>query len=93
MHEQRWSATAEAAAIMRALHQSVDDDPKILVDPIAPRLIEPDGAFYKGALTRFEGLPRPLRARFRSLFVVPGRWDDAEMWSRLATDPSPAADG
>jgi methyltransferase (TIGR00027 family) len=74
MHEQRWSATAEAAAIMRALHQSVDDDPKILVDPIAARLIEPDGDFYKGALARFERLPRPLQARFRSLFVVRSRY-------------------
>ena len=74
MHEQRWSATAEAAAIMRALHQSVDDDPKILVDPIAAKLIEPDGDFYKGALARFEGLPRPLQARFRSLFVVRSRY-------------------
>jgi hypothetical protein len=34
MQEERTSATAEGAAIMRALHQTLDDDPKILVDPI-----------------------------------------------------------
>ena len=64
MHEQRWSVTAEGAALMHALHQSVDDDPKILVDPIAPRLIEPDGDFYKEpwhALSAF-----PVRSRLGS---------------------------
>jgi methyltransferase (TIGR00027 family) len=59
---------------MRALHQSVDDDPKILDDPITPRLIEPDGDFYKGTLASFERFPLPLRARFRSLFVVRSRY-------------------
>ena len=54
MQEEHTSATAEAAAIMRALHQTLDDDPKILVDPIVGRLIEPEGDFYKGALAHFE---------------------------------------
>ena len=74
MNEELWSATAEGAAIMRALHQSLDDDPKILVDPIALRLIEPDGEFYKGALAGFERLPPQLKARFRSLFVMRTRY-------------------
>ena len=74
MNEEHWSATAEGAAIMRALHQSLDDDPKILVDPIAPRLIEPDGEFYKGALAGFERLPPQLKARYRSLFVMRSRY-------------------
>jgi methyltransferase (TIGR00027 family) len=50
------------------------DDPKILVDPIAPRLIEPHGEFYKGALAGFERLPPQLKARFRSLFVMRTRY-------------------
>ncbi len=36
------SRTIEIPAIMRALHQTLDDDPKILNDPIAPRLIDVD---------------------------------------------------
>ena len=36
------SRTFEIPAIMRALHQTVDEDPKILTDPIAPRLIDAD---------------------------------------------------
>ncbi|HLK86065.1 MAG TPA: class I SAM-dependent methyltransferase [Candidatus Binataceae bacterium] len=36
------SRTIDIPAIMRALHQTLDDDPKILNDPIAPRLIDVD---------------------------------------------------
>jgi methyltransferase (TIGR00027 family) len=41
MEPSKRSRTIEIPAIMRALHQSMDGDPKILTDPIAPRLIEP----------------------------------------------------
>lgn len=73
MKEERRSSTAEDAAIMRALHQTLDD-PRILVDPIASRLIEPQGDFYQGALANFERLPVSLRSRFRSLFVTRSRY-------------------
>jgi methyltransferase (TIGR00027 family) len=39
MEQPRRSRTVEIPAIMRALHQTIDDDPKILTDPIAARLI------------------------------------------------------
>lgn len=42
MQRDQRSRTIQIPAIMRALHQSIDDDPKILVDPVAPRLIEGD---------------------------------------------------
>jgi RimJ/RimL family protein N-acetyltransferase len=48
-------------------------------NPASKRVAEHNGYRYEGTL--------------RSLFVVPGRWEDSEMWSRLATDPSPVADG
>ena len=48
-------------------------------NPASKRVAEHNGYRYEGTL--------------RSLFVVPGRWEDAEMWSRLATDPPPAAEG
>ena len=34
------SRTSDIPAVMRALHQSNDDAPKILLDPIAPRLVD-----------------------------------------------------
>ena len=42
MEQAQRSRTIEIPAIMRALHQRLDDDPKNLSDPIAPRLIDPD---------------------------------------------------
>jgi methyltransferase (TIGR00027 family) len=42
MEQAQRSRTIEIPAVMRALHQSVDGDPKILNDPIAPRLLDPD---------------------------------------------------
>ena len=42
MEQAQRSRTIEIPAIMRALHQTLDDDPKILSDSIAPRLIDPD---------------------------------------------------
>ena len=40
MDEERPSITAEGTAVMRALHQTLDDDPKILEDPIGVRLFD-----------------------------------------------------
>ena len=42
MEQPQRSRTVEIPAIMRALHQTVDDEPKILTDPIAPLLIGRD---------------------------------------------------
>jgi methyltransferase (TIGR00027 family) len=42
MEQPRRSRTVDIPAIMRALHQTIDGDPKILLDPIAPRLIGGD---------------------------------------------------
>jgi RimJ/RimL family protein N-acetyltransferase len=41
-------------------------------NPASKRVAEHNGYRYEGTL--------------RSLFVVPGRWEDSEMWSRLSTD-------
>jgi methyltransferase (TIGR00027 family) len=42
MEQPRRSRTVEIPAIMRALHQTLDHDPKILTDPVASRLIGGD---------------------------------------------------
>jgi RimJ/RimL family protein N-acetyltransferase len=41
-------------------------------NPASKRVAERNGYRYEGTL--------------RSLFVTPGRWEDSEIWSRLATD-------
>jgi methyltransferase (TIGR00027 family) len=40
VQQEKPSRTGELTAIMRAIHQIVDDEPKIMVDLIAPRLVD-----------------------------------------------------
>src|SRR5215813_8264274 len=40
MQQATSSRTSEVTAIMRAIHQAADDEPKILTDSIAPRLVD-----------------------------------------------------
>jgi methyltransferase (TIGR00027 family) len=40
MEKDQRSRTSEAAAVHRAVHQLLDDEPKILLDPIALRIVE-----------------------------------------------------
>ncbi len=70
MNEEHPSVTAEGALIMRALHQMLDDEPKLLDDPIAPQLINLESEFYKSRLELLERLPVSLKMRIRSGFVM-----------------------
>ena len=75
MEEDRPSATAEGAATLRAAHQ-VLDDPRVLEDPIAVRLI---GAERAAAL-RSETRLRAHRLRHLRAFVaVRGRYAEDEL--------------
>ena len=76
MNEEHPSVTAEGALIMRALHQMLDDDPKILNDPIAPQLIDQKSEFYKSRLELLERLPVSLKMRVRSGFVMRSRYTE-----------------
>lgn len=40
MDKERPSVTTDGAAVMLALHQTLDYEPKILDDPISPRLVD-----------------------------------------------------
>jgi O-methyltransferase involved in polyketide biosynthesis len=40
MEVTRPSRTSDIPAIMRAVHQTRDDEPKILADPIAPQIVD-----------------------------------------------------
>jgi methyltransferase (TIGR00027 family) len=84
MEKNRRSLTAEGAAIQRALHQTLDDDPKILDDPIAPLLVDPTSETYRASLSRAE-VTRSVRAPFRAVFVLRSRYAEdclAESLSR-----------
>jgi Leucine carboxyl methyltransferase len=72
--EERPSVTAEGAAVMRALHQTLDDEPKILDDPISPRLVDTHSDFYQSRLKLLELLPAPTRLRLKATFVMRSRF-------------------
>ena len=83
MEEARPSFTAQGAAIMRAMHQTSDDDPKVLIDPIVSRLI--DSETYEIARAAFAQMPPALVARLRAMFVVRSRYAEdclAESFNR-----------
>src|ERR1700736_506104 len=76
MDEERPSVTAEGAAVMRVLHQKLDDEPKILDDPITPRLVDVHSDFYKSRVELLEHLPAPTRSRLKATFVMRSRYTE-----------------
>jgi methyltransferase (TIGR00027 family) len=70
MEKTQRSKTIELPAIMRALHQTVDDDPKILTDPIAARLIQADDD--RGWLAPL--LDHPFAKQWRAGFALRARY-------------------
>jgi methyltransferase (TIGR00027 family) len=69
MEEGRPSATAVGAAVVRAMHQTLDDAPRILDDPIAARLVAPELERQQAIIRRF-----PFGARLRANFVMRSRY-------------------
>ncbi len=69
MEQDRPSGTAQGAAIVRALHQVIDDAPKILDDPIAARLLGDEFDRYRTIVRFF-----PFSARVRANFVLRSRY-------------------
>jgi methyltransferase (TIGR00027 family) len=72
MEQERPSLTAEGVAIMRALHQTLDDESRLLVDPIASRLVDP--AVFEQTRAAFEHIPPATAARLRLMFVLRSRY-------------------
>jgi methyltransferase (TIGR00027 family) len=62
MEEGRHSATAEGCAVLRALHQRTAE-PRVLDDPISPRLVDPNGSAFKTWSEFLERLPTANRLR------------------------------
>ena len=76
MEEDRPSRTAEGAGIQRAIHQTVDEDPKILNDPVAARMVDPSSDFYKSFVEGLERMPAPLRLQRRAYSVMRSRYTE-----------------
>lgn len=71
------SKTALGVAIQRMIHQRLDDDPKILIDPIAERLL--DGATQQQVLARLQGAREPGIAGLRSHVVLRSRFTEERL--------------
>jgi O-methyltransferase involved in polyketide biosynthesis len=69
--EDRPSQTAEGVCIQRALHQTLDNDPKILDDPVAMRLVDPSSDFYKSLVEGLERMPAAIRLQRRAYTMIP----------------------
>src|SRR5579864_5915359 len=59
---------------MRAIHQTIDDEPKILDDPISPRLVDEQSEAYRARLDFLARLSEATRLRFRSIFPMRSRF-------------------
>jgi methyltransferase (TIGR00027 family) len=74
------SRTALTVAVQRAIHQLVDEEPKILVDPLAGRLVE---AAAPGVLAQaLERAELPRWRRGRAQWVVRSRFAEDELAAR-----------
>ena len=84
MEKGKTSRTAEAAAAQRAIHQSFDDGPKILVDPIAPKIVDVDGDPYKFAVAARD---LPNMKLLRSNMVLQSRYaEDCALQKRCSAE-------
>jgi methyltransferase (TIGR00027 family) len=78
MEEGRPSSSAQGAAMVRALHRILDDEPKILDDSIAASLLSAEFDRYKPLLRFF-----PFSALIRANFIMRSRYAEdclAESW-------------
>lgn len=76
MEKKGRSVTAEAVAIQQTLHQTLDAPPKILDDPISPRLIDPASETYKAVAAYFESVTRAVKSPFRAVFIMRSRYTE-----------------
>ena len=72
MEASRPSGTAEAIALMRALHLVVDDDPKIFADPLAAAFLSPEQATVLKTTPQI--FQTPEMRSLRAVFVVRQRY-------------------
>jgi methyltransferase (TIGR00027 family) len=81
MANRRASTTMIGTAIFRAMHQVLDNDPKILDDPLAVGLV--DGSTRDEILASPQGIARPPEW-FRSIFVLRSRYTEDSLAEAVA---------
>ena len=70
------SVMAEGTALFRAAHQLIDDDPKILLDPLALAVV---GTSAEEIQADRERLLRPYSIQMRTLTVMRSRYTEDEL--------------
>lgn len=76
------SATANRVAMRRAVHQILDDDPKILNDPLALRILTPES---RANLTKEQSFILAFAARYmRAMMVARARFAEDELAAAVA---------
>jgi methyltransferase (TIGR00027 family) len=68
--------TAEGGAMMRAIHQTIDGEPKILADSISQRQVNTQSEFYKSRLELLGLTPELTRLRLKAGFVLRSRFGE-----------------
>jgi methyltransferase (TIGR00027 family) len=71
VQQEKPSRTGELTAIMRAIHQIVDDEPRIVVDSIAPRLVDTTGGADDWLAPI---LNHPFAKQWRAGFLIRNRY-------------------
>ena len=82
MEASRSSGTAEGIALMRAVHLSIDGDPKIFADPLAASFLGPELA--TALKTTPQMFQTPALRSLRAVFVVRHRYAEDELAKALA---------
>jgi methyltransferase (TIGR00027 family) len=76
MEKKSRSVTAEGVSIQKSLHQMLDAAPKILDDPIAPRLIDLASDTSKAMIALVESATRAVKSPFRAVFIMRSRYTE-----------------
>ena len=76
MEKKARSASAEGVSIQISLHQLLDAAPKILDDPIAPRLADPASDTSKAMIALVESATRAVKSPFRAIFIMRSRYTE-----------------
>ena len=76
------SLMAERVAVTRALHQVVDDEPRVFADPLALRIIGPDNARWMHENVAGQQT-EPMR-RVRAMICIRARFSEDELTKALA---------
>ena len=75
------SVTMSLPAVLRAAHQLIDGEPKILDDPVAPRLI--DEAEKERMLMKDMDVQSPMMKLARSFFLLRSRFAEDQLKESL----------